>query len=185
MEYLRLFFAIDIPFSLKEKIERKLKEIALPINAKLTPKENYHLTLLFLGNVKIDDLTKVIEAGEKTFKNCEPTELYGTHISVAPNQNFGRMLWLNFDFNDKLADLKKKLEENLRAAGVNFKLEERELKIHLTLARFEPQRMAFKDIDFPIHFKMTDIYLMESKLQKPNAVYIPLKRYLLSEIAKK
>jgi len=180
MEYLRLFFAIDLPFSLKEKIERKVKEIALPINARLTPKENLHLTLLFLGNVKMDDLTKVMEVGEKTFKSCEPIELCGTHISVAPNQNFSRMLWLNFKFNKELDNLKKKLEENLKAADVNFKLEERELKIHLTLARFEPQKFIFKNIDFPIHFRATEICLMESKLQKPHSVYIPFRKYVLS-----
>ncbi|MCX8016084.1 MAG: RNA 2',3'-cyclic phosphodiesterase [Patescibacteria group bacterium] len=179
METLRLFFAINLPDSLKDKIERKLKEIALPINVKYTPKDNLHLTVLFLGNILMEDVPQILKIGDEIFNQTPPLDLYATHISVAPNNNYARMIWLNFEKNEILENVKQKLERLLSNSGINFQKENREMKPHITLARFEPTHLEFKNVKFPLHFKTNEIFLMESRLQKPHAVYVPLKRFLL------
>jgi len=184
MNTIRAFFAIDLPTTLKEKIEKRVKEIALPIDIKYTPTENMHLTILFLGNLAMDNLEKIVEIGRKVFENIQPIDFYGTNISVAPNQNFARMLWLNLELNQEIAKLKRQLEKKLEENGIAFEKEDRALKLHITLARFKPVKIDWPDIKFPIHFKATEVCLMESKLQKPHAVYLPLKKFILGKIEK-
>ncbi|MGB9848153.1 MAG: RNA 2',3'-cyclic phosphodiesterase [Minisyncoccia bacterium] len=179
MESLRLFFAINLPDSLKDKIERQVKEIPLPINVKYTPKDNLHLTILFLGSILMDDLPIILNISEEVFGQIPPVDLYATDISVAPSNDYARMLWLNFENNEFLEKAKNELETKLVEKGINFQRENRKMKLHITLARFEPTRLAFKNISFPLHFKTNEIFLMESKLQKPHAVYTPLKRFVL------
>lgn len=179
MESLRLFFAINLPDSLKDKIERRLREIAIPINVKYTPKENLHLTILFLGNILIDDVPQILKISDEIFNQINPFDLYATDISVAPSANYARMIWLNFEKNNILENIKQKLEESLSNLGISFQKENREMRPHITLARFEPTHLEFNNIKFPLHFKVNEIFLMESRLQKPHALYIPLKRFLL------
>lgn len=179
METLRLFFAINLPDSLKDKVVRKLKEIALPLNVKYTPKENLHLTVLFLGNILIDDVPRILQISDEIFSQTPPFDLYATDISVAPNSNHARMFWLNFEKSDILEKIKQKLESSLSGWGINFQKENREMKPHITLARFEPTHLEFKNVKFPLHFKTNEIFLMESRLEKPHAIYFPLKRFLL------
>ncbi len=177
--YLRLFFAIELPNDLKEKIAAILKKISLPERANLTPQENLHLTLLFLGSIPINELSLITEIAEKVFSQYSAFDLYFNNITGAPTENYCRMLWLNGEDCPPLTKIKDDLETELEKNNINFEEENRSFKIHITLARFAPIKCNFKPIDFPERLRVKEVVLMESQLQKPHAVYIPLKTFPL------
>jgi len=179
MNSLRLFFAIDLPFSLKEKIATLVEEIPLPNCPNYTPLENLHLTVLFLGNIKIEELAKIMAIGEKVLSGYPAFDLYFKDISGAPNEKCCRMIWLNGEPNAFIKQIKEHLEQELENAKINFQKENRDFKIHITLARFKPTKLSIKQIVFPAHIKVNEIILMESKLQKPHPVYFSLKHFSL------
>jgi len=177
--YLRLFFAIELPADIKDKLAAVLKKMPLPERVNLTPKENLHLTLLFLGSVSLDQLPQIIEIAENVFARYSIFDLYFHNITGAPNENYCRMIWLNGEDSPLLERIKNDLESELEKNGINFEKENRSLKIHITLARFNPIRCSFKPIKFPERLRVKELVLMESQLQKPHAVYIPLKKFPL------
>ncbi len=179
MRDLILFFAIDLPDSLKDKITKRLQEFDFPFKIKYTPKENLHLTLLFLGNIPTDQLFLIVKIAGDVIEKFKVINLYGTDINVAPSNSCARMLWLNFEENEDLENIKHQLTKKLEESKITFQKECRKMKLHITLARFEPTRINFEKIRFPIHFKTNEIFLMERQLQKPHPVYLPLQRFLL------
>ncbi|HOM33079.1 MAG TPA: RNA 2',3'-cyclic phosphodiesterase [Candidatus Paceibacterota bacterium] len=176
----RLFFAIDLPLEIKEKALKLIQKNTLPKSANLTPVENLHLTLLFLGNVLMDDISLIIKIAENVFSCYSPFDLYFKDITVAPNKNYPRMIWLNGEFNETIKQIKDDLEKELEYSKINFQKENRGLKIHITLCRFLPEKFSLDPIAFPAHFKVKEVILMESELKKPHAIYIPLKNFPLN-----
>lgn len=175
----RLFFAIDLPLEIKEKILKIAKKINLPKEASLTPMQNLHLTILFLGDIAIENIPQILKISQKVFSHYQPFDLYFNDITAIPNKNYCRMIWLNGEYDKTFKQIKNELEQELEKEKIAFQKENHKLKIHITLARFLPQKLDFQTISLPIHLKIKEIILMESELKKPHAIYIPLEKFIL------
>ncbi len=195
----RLFIAINIPEDIRKKISKKKEALESLIpgasfvssgGTHITPDENWHLTLVFLGYQEDEAILPIIKSMEDVADSFDSPEITLEDISYAPPKGTPRMIWLNgaSETSKSLGSLKIALEDELIKNKVRFKLENREFNSHITLARFTPapenQVSGFTEIpkkelpEIGREFKNLDwffmaggIDLMESHLSKNGARY--------------
>lgn len=101
---MRLFLGIEVPEEVKERLHKAIQPI------QVTPKgwersHDYHLTLLFIGEVSQESLPLIrARLGQVKF---EPFEIQTRSLEFFNR----RVLYLSFEDNQKIFDLKKKIAE--------------------------------------------------------------------------
>ncbi len=133
----RLFFAVPVPGPSRAPLEALLPELgqALP-GARLPVPSGWHLTLAFLGNVRAELASAVVEVGEAAAATAgtRHTSLQLHGAGAFPNLRRARVLWAGVAGEaETLITLATTLAAGCREAGLRF--EDRELVPHLTLAR--------------------------------------------------
>jgi 2'-5' RNA ligase len=181
----RLFIAINIPEDIKSNIAKKndVLESLLP-GARYTGKENWHLTIVFLGWQPDEAVMPIIEAMNETVKKFSAPEISFSDISYTPADGAPRMVWLNGSekTSKSISPLKEFLEDSLLNEKVRFKLENRKFNSHVTLNRFSD--ISKKDLPelgekfkgFNWQFMAGSLDLMESHLSRGGSRYEILQR---------
>jgi len=183
----RLFIAINLPQNIKEAIEEIIN------NLPILPKENWHLTISFLGYQPDEKIPNILESVKITTQSLvslkRPILVEFEKIILAPANRPARMIWLvgSKETSKILGAIKTKLEDELVKNGVRFQRDNREYNTHLTLARFSPTQINAdnKRINADIirinqflnqhksalAFQANSIDLMESYLKRTGAEY--------------
>ncbi|MEJ5167263.1 MAG: RNA 2',3'-cyclic phosphodiesterase, partial [Thermoanaerobaculia bacterium] len=130
---MRLFIGIPASELLKNQVDRVLKE--KPFKASWVRSENLHITLKFLGEVEEKNAKSIIDNFEKVLKPLNKKVLPFEGASSFPNEKKPRVLFLKFFEDPELLKYQRDVEISFEREG--FKKEEREFKVHLTLARFK------------------------------------------------
>ncbi len=176
---MRTFIAIELEEEVKDYLEDIQKETEkLCKKGNYTPKENFHLTLHFLGEVGPEDIDYLQEAIFETARRNRPFFFTIDKIGFFPRGNKG-ILWAGIDRNNHLQRLFSTLEKSLEQQG--FARERKGLSPHITLGReVEPHR-NFIDVQKstkidPLRVSVKSISLMESVRKGPKLVYVPLFR---------
>jgi 2'-5' RNA ligase len=165
----RIFIALTLSPAFQAKAlawEEKYAE--LPVRW-LAPK-NWHITLV--PPWYAEDIEPVKQAIEKAVRHTAPMMLRFGHIAYGPDLRHPRLIWVEGETPKKLGELSEKLHD-----AVNRKPERmRELKLHLTLARFRETDFAsfpLKKLDERIDWeeRADRVALMESHLSRSGADY--------------
>jgi len=128
---MRLFIAVNFD----ETIKNELAEISrnfqrFTSQGNFTHRENFHLTLVFLGEVTPERVQDIQQAmAEVTVK---PFLLTMGGLGCFRRRN-GDIYWIGVELNDHLVELYRQLFDSLTRKG--FVLENRKYKPHLTLGR--------------------------------------------------
>jgi 2'-5' RNA ligase len=177
----RLFVAIDVPAAIRENIAGLIDEIGnnLPADARIAAEENWHFTVIFLGEQE----ETAIPAIRKSMDDCAKT-VFERRLSGGLNVKFERvvygppgggskrMIWLEGDRKtlQTLGGIKELLTELLERNGANWERNSfRSFNAHLTLARFLPRQagelpVIERKIDW--HYGFNEMNLMESHLNR-------------------
>ncbi len=125
---MRTFLGISLPYGAKEELARicfGLEEIRW-----LDP-ENFHLTLVFLGELDRDQLENVSEI-------CSQIRFLPFILDVQGVGVFGHkspeVLYASATLTEELKNLQKIIDSSLRRSG--FSIEKRDYKPHITIGRF-------------------------------------------------
>lgn len=181
----RLFLAINIPKDIKQKIlkKRELLQSLIP-GVKFIGEENWHITLIFLGQQGDEALLPIIKSMKDLVSSFPCPEINFSDISYGPIGGTPRMIWLNGDekTSKTLSSLKITMEDELIKNRVRFKLENREFCTHLTLAKFSETLRTdlvdlggqFQNLDW--FFQAESLDLVESRLSGRGAEYEILQR---------
>ena len=131
MKQKKIFLGIHVsPAVAKRLAQRVEKWLDLPM--RFTKRENYHVTLLFLGYVLDESVVDTCQSVEEAVRGIEPFELFLDRITLMPEQGReARMLWLTGEASEDLRILNQKLEQ---ALGM-FSAEKKSFRPHVTLAR--------------------------------------------------
>ncbi|GAB5046692.1 RNA 2',3'-cyclic phosphodiesterase [Thermodesulfovibrio sp. TK110] len=184
---MRLFIAIELPWELKEFLA-ELTSFNLPIDGvNIVQKENFHITLKFLGEVEekiIPHLVFTLKSVSKEFSNFT---LKITTPGVFPDKLKPRVIWLGTENTDTLKRLTNRIEKETCSLG--FQREEREFKSHITLARVKNHRNGkyffdkilkkFSEKSFNFQFEVKEFVLMKSTLTPKGSIYSVLERFPL------
>jgi len=113
-DMLRLFVCIWIPDELKEKIVNLQEEIKnIPITAKFVERENLHLTITFLGNVKDGEIDSLKKKLDMTTKHIKKFQIMLSGLRVIPNEYYIRVLGVGKKDSEKIIDLIKSVGDTI------------------------------------------------------------------------
>jgi 2'-5' RNA ligase len=178
----RLFWAINLPSELKEKLYNFQKQIYVDNNAvKWVKPQNYHLTIKFLGETNPtakDDMVKTVSDSLKGSKGFM-LNINGLGFFPADSQA-PRIFWAGIGGDlGSLEELFHKVDEVMVSFG--YPSEYRKFSPHLTLARIKHPKGAqdlvevVKKLGFlifePGNFKVSSLDLMSSELFPQGPVY--------------
>ncbi len=182
----RVFVAINLPLNIKEKLVEKQKEIDHSFSffngfcpVKWTKKDNLHITLLFLGNIEMEDVFYTLEKTEEIAEKINPFETIMNKIEYFPYNN-PRMIWVKGEEREELKRIQKHLDKEL------FNRRSKEFSPHLTLGRI--RQWQFKKIEkeeipclgeINLKFRVNSLEVMESELKRNGSIYTILKSFPL------
>jgi len=180
---MRVFIAIQLPKELRGNVQKVQEDFSKIGKLKLVEKENFHLTLKFLGEISEEEKKKVVEIliEKIKFKNFCIT-LKG--VGVFPSKNYVRVIWVGVEEGKKeVIELQKSIDKSLYE--VKFKKDEK-FHPHITLARvkwIDKNKLKellekYKDKNFG-NFTVSSIDVMKSELRARGPVYSLLKRIQL------
>ncbi|MBW4829121.1 MAG: RNA 2',3'-cyclic phosphodiesterase [Clostridiaceae bacterium] len=184
---MRSFIALEFDEKLKDKllnIQSNIKEEA--IKGSWISYDNFHLTLKFLGDINIEDISQIEKTLEKIVTEFNPIHLTLDGLGFFKGNENIRVLWLGTRGDTKiLSTLHRRLEDEVVKIG--FKRENRRFKPHITLARrivlkkdfYELKDQLNKEMDYD--FTLSKINLMKSEEIMGKRVYTPLKSYKLKK----
>jgi len=136
-ELFRLFIALTLPDQVKDAIEKtqvELRRSAPAEGIRWTKREQFHLTLKFLGNVGVERLESLKNSLRSACAPFAPFQLRAEGIGFFPNARRLRIIWAGVkDSHGELTQLQNAVE----AVSSEFNRGEpkRNFTGHVTLAR--------------------------------------------------
>lgn len=183
----RVFVAINLPEEIKEKLdnlEKEIEELFPPEQGrgllKWVPKENLHLTLLFVGTVPTDKTAQLCQLVQEITQTQNPFPIKIFKVCYGPSPKMPpRLIWLALEKNKELLKIASGLKEKIFKSGFLRRIEEREFSPHITLARIrtwqwrqiEPEERPDIERELGLEFEVKSVEVMESQLKRSGAEY--------------
>ena len=166
---MRLFFACWPPAETAQALGRWAAEVRNESGGKLTPVENVHLTLAFLGEADPGAAIGAARAVEGR-RQALP-------VDAARYVKRNRMVWVGPATPPApLHALAADLHASLRRAG--FALEERPFAAHVTLIRNARRPAAIPPLP-SVSWPVEEFLLISSRTSPTGSVYSPVERFAL------
>ncbi len=180
---IRTFVAIELDDDTKAHIAAAIETLRQKRidNLRLVRPEGVHLTLKFLGDIKVSQVSKVADAMRHAASRQTSFSLNLGAPGVFPNTSRARVLWIGLDGEiEALKFLQAGVEEALTSVG--FAAERQPFNPHLTIgrmhrraSRLDRQRAtdALAEIRLPANqtVAVNSISLMKSTLLPDGAIY--------------
>ena len=180
---MRLFVALEIPSAVRESLADLLKTLraASPQTRWVRP-ENLHVTLKFIGEVP-EIKVGAIRSALASVGSDQPVKLDFRGLGFFPNEKHPRVFWAGIEASPNLKILAAEIENAMEKLGIPR--EQRPFSPHLTLARFEPPRLA-NQLHTTIQehaardfgsLRTNQFHLIESKLKRSGAEYTTVESF--------
>lgn len=144
---LRLFVAISLPDAVEEEIEKVQQEMRKEFRGNFmrwTKREQFHLTLKFLGNVAAGRVGELSESLREACVAFGGMRLCAGRVGFFPDARFPRVMWVGVrDERDELSRLQEKIELRTErfaedmAGPVGRRRSQAGFVGHVTLARIQ------------------------------------------------
>jgi len=195
---------MNLPEDIKKRLFRFVEKEYQDLPVRWVRKENFHLTLNFLGYVAGENIPELCESIRKVAKNIQSFELEFQKIEAGPDNRVKKMIWATGEKSEELAELKYQLD---KALGFLAR-EKREFRPHITLGRIKreqwrkifpratehrshqatgqvdrsgtgdkPELDVSRDFKFSVPVSLVELY--ESKFEKGKRVYYVLESFSL------
>ncbi len=138
---MRLFIAVDVDDSIREKIKPLLSELSRINGVKAVEPENLHITLLFLGEVGESRVSQIEERLSEV--KFEPFKISFEGVGAFPNVNSPRVVWIGVRESGELTNLANDVYEKLKKLGFR---RDKEFKAHLTIGRVKRKNPEVSDV---------------------------------------
>lgn len=169
---MRTFIALDLPPGFADDAAALARRLSASMEGRFLPRDTYHLTLAFLGEVDEAQAARAADALDAACANTAPVVLASDGLG-----KFGRAsdatLWLGVVPTRELEDLSEHLRDELASRGVPF--DAKPFKPHITLARrARIPKASLPPLAFPRDDRAATVTLCKSTLERTGAVYKPL-----------
>ncbi len=188
-DVLRTFVAVLIPSELKRTIavvQKDLKKAAPGI--KWVEPENFHITLEFLGDTKLDAVDEIAGAIAGACRDLDPFIVEFGGVGAFPSARRPRVVWAGVTSGKReLTELAGRVEDALAPLG--FAKEDKPFRAHITLGRVRYGR-GVDDLSSALEetaadrlgsFRVASVALMKSELRRECPIYSVLARVSLGE----
>lgn len=188
---IRIFFAIDLPESTKEKIKGVISVLkktsranGSPWGIRWTKSDNLHITLQFLAEVHAEHLPLLIANVRSKIKNASKglSFTFGA-LHLFPDPYRPRVIVLDVTPQEDFAELSRLIGEGIQATS--YEIESRPFRAHLTLGRIkQPQSMKLSflsECEMPPfeNINVGDIAVFRSEPQPEGSQYTVIERIAL------
>jgi 2'-5' RNA ligase len=177
----RVFIAINLPEDIKKRLsDYQKKWPTLPV--RWVREDNLHITLVFLGYLNDEELLEVIKIVKEIASKNPSFSINLNKIIYGPPKKFPpRMIWIEGEKSQELANLQKDLENALYSSSVKG-IKEGEIRPyspHITLGRIknwefrkiEPEERPGVSEEISLSFPVESIEVMESQLKRGGSEY--------------
>ncbi|MBQ7594819.1 MAG: RNA 2',3'-cyclic phosphodiesterase [Synergistaceae bacterium] len=177
-ELIRSFVAIKVPGSVADELENFLAELRPLANIRWVRREQFHITLKFLGEIERETLEQV-KTSLEPLKFFDPFTIELSYIGAFPNLNTPRVIWLAGDKGAKeLGQLARKVNDVLHDEA-EIERDDKKFKAHLTLARLKNSYLSEELIRKlgtikNFSWECSELVLMRSFLKPSGPVYTQL-----------
>ena len=175
---MRLFIAIELPASFKNEVARIQKEVKqLSSGGRFVPKENFHITLHFIGESQ--NLVGAAEAMAEAVRGIRPFELHlGKYSALEKGSRGSTSVLKVLGDMEELRAMYESLESALSDRG--FSRERKQFTPHITLGRsVELDDISAGELERlspNASMQVRGITLFESVREGSRMVYTPLHR---------
>lgn len=182
---MRVYIAIDFEENIKnyfDKITSYIKNHC--IEGSFTRKNNFHLTIRFIGEVDDFQIAKIKEVIDMVVLNLSPFELLVNDLGIFKRKNTN-ILWIGIEQNHVLSELHKELSTLLKEWKIPFY--DKLFMPHITLGRRVLFHEDSKDLDNLIQFErikipIKAITLMASKEEDGKLNGVPIYQVNLRQL---
>lgn len=177
---MRVFIAIEFDDEMKKYLAQRQADVKKNSDrGNFTGRENFHLTLRFIGEANREEIQRIKAAINGT---AEAVESFGVKLGTLGEfpRNRKKIIWIGISEGHRdLKELFEKLEANLEREG--FPREEREFRPHITLGREIILNKDFQEVSKEIvieakSIRVESISLMESTRIHGVLHYVPIYR---------
>ena len=172
---IRTFLALELPQTVRNKLSAhaelisghdKLQQI------RWLPKENYHLTLAFLGNVEYSFISSLQLKLEQLLSSKKTVPFRFLEITPFPFSGTPKIAAAMLEHSDELMQLQHNTAKCVRAFGIS--LERRRFTPHVTLGRLKSRSrksIAFQPQQIFLEGVSEKVVIFQSELSPKGAVY--------------
>jgi 2'-5' RNA ligase len=180
---LRSFIAVELSPNVRARAAQLIKALSAA-EAKISwvQPQNLHLTLVFLGDVPLEEVPQICHAMNRAVAELPPFDLEVRGAGAFPDAARPRTVWLGVRRGEEeMIALHASLETAL--ADVGYRPEGRRFRPHLTLGRVRQAprnssvliRLLEEHQDYLADvMSVSDITLFSSELTKDGPIYDPL-----------
>ncbi|MBU2496731.1 MAG: RNA 2',3'-cyclic phosphodiesterase [Nanoarchaeota archaeon] len=167
---MRCFISIDVPENLREELIKIQEQLKMQdLNAKFVEKDNFHLTLKFIGEIS-DSKIESIKEKLKQVKYRKFKTHFGK-LGVFPSENYIRVIWLSLEPEQEFSKIASQINTFLPFGDKRF-------ASHVTLARVRMIKdkksliEKIKKIKIPkMEFNVENFKLKKSAVMRTGPVY--------------
>lgn len=180
---MRVYIAIDFENNVKNYFYKVASDIkSYCIKGSFTEKNNFHLTIRFIGEADDFQIDKIKEVIDKAVLKVSPFKLLISNLGIFKRKNTN-ILWIGIEQDEVLSKLHKELSTLLKESKISFY--DKLFMPHITLGR----RVLFEDdsieLDNLIQFEritipVKAITLMASKEENGKLNGVPIYKVNLS-----
>ncbi len=172
---IRTFLALEITQTVRNKLSAhaelisghdKLQQI------RWLPKENYHLTLAFLGNMEYVLISSLLLKLEQNLSFIKPVPFRFSEITPFPFSGTPKIAAAMLEHSDELMQLQHNTAKCVRAFGIS--LERRRFTPHVTLGRLKSRSrksIVFRPQQIFLEGVSEKVVIYQSELTPKGAVY--------------
>lgn len=165
----RSFIAVPLPGRIKKhltRIQQNLRRAG--IKASWPRPEAMHLTLKFLGDIRIADISGIQACMKQAVKDFDVFDLSISGLGGFPSRDRARVIWAGVGGQKEvLVSLARELENGL-AEQLNIRKEKKAYSPHLTLARVKRRPIDLRGVETGENssgmFCISELILYESTL---------------------
>jgi 2'-5' RNA ligase len=132
---LRTFIAIPLPVEIRDNLAALQQQLARSVpDVKWVEHENLHVTLVFLGDVRNEEIPAVCSAAQEAVAATRPFPIIVQGLSCFPHPANPRILWAGIQLGgDEVRQVYDSVSLALQMLG--FRGEERGFTPHITIGR--------------------------------------------------
>ena len=188
MDTIRTFIAIEISQEVRVEVVKHINHLrreAPNVRASWSREDNLHLTLKFLGNAPVSQISTVSQAAAAAAAATEPFELTVGGCGWFPPHGKPKVMWIGIEDPDaRLRQLHDALQERCAEAG--FDRDGRPFHPHLTIARLRSpagsRHLAetHKAHGFPAQrLRVSELVVFRSELLREGSKHTAISRHKL------
>lgn len=186
---IRSFLAFERPPEIRTILDRVSGELRKSrLDVRWVKPENIHLTIVFLGNIRSEDVKAIESPLQKLCLTTGPFQISLKGTGCFPNSRKPRVLWIGLEGDlERMGGFRDSLQEVLKSFGVPK--EDRAFRPHLTLGRFRSLERAdreleeiltrYQDLSGPVCL-LNELILFKSELRPGGSFYTRLASWPLT-----